>query len=130
MEEPSVAESRAVLLVEDDQELRTLFATLLEMEGLSVLQAERGDEAVTMLRLHGDRIGVVITDLSVPVLGGQNLLRSLRAVTPSVTLICTSGRTDETTRREALDAGADEFIPKPFQPPEMIARIKTRLASA
>ena len=127
MEGPPVGERRTVLLVEDDHELRTLFAVLLEMEGVTVIQASRGDEAVATLRRHADSIGLVLTDLSVPVLSGENLLRSLRATVPTVPLMCTSGRTDERTRQEALAAGADEFIPKPFQPPEMIALIKTRL---
>ena len=125
-----MGERQTVLLVEDDRELRTLFAMLLEIEGLRVIQAERGDEAVTMLSTHGDRIGVVFTDLGVPALAGQDLLRSLRAALPLVKLMCTSGRGDDVTRQEALAAGADEFIPKPFQPPEMIARIKSWLESA
>ena len=119
-----------VLLVEDDRELRSLFALLMELQGLSVIQAERGDEAVETLREQADRIGVVVADFGVPVLSGQELLRSIRAARPAIRLLCTSGRGDEQTRQDALAAGADDFVPKPFQPPEMIARIKACLESA
>ena len=69
----------AVLLIEDEEELRTLFAMLLEMEHFTVYQAPDGVRALELLDEHGETIRVVLSDLSLPRLGGTELISMIRS---------------------------------------------------
>jgi CheY-like chemotaxis protein len=115
---------RAVLLIEDEEELRSLFAMLLEMEKLTVYQAPDGVRALELLELHGDSIRLVISDLSLPRLGGTELLSRIRLMKPDVKLIGTSGLGEEELPEKVIAAGANAFIPKPFHPQDAIKKVK------
>lgn len=120
----------AVLLIEDEEELRTLFAMLLEMERFTVYQAPDGVRALELLDAHGDEIRLVISDLSLPRLGGTNLLGKIRSRRPAVKLIGTSGLGEEDIQARVLAAGADAFLPKPFHPQEAIKKVKEVLGES
>jgi two-component system cell cycle sensor histidine kinase/response regulator CckA len=114
----------AVLLIEDEEELRTLFAMLLEMEHFTVYQAPDGLRALELLEAHGDAIRLVISDLSLPRLGGTELISKIRSRRPTVKLIGTSGLGEEGIPEQVLAAGANAFLPKPFHPQEAIKKVK------
>jgi DNA-binding response OmpR family regulator len=103
-----------VLVVEDDNELRTLFSLLLESEGFTVYQADDGQVALDVLAAHPGGIQMVITDLGLPGIGGVDLIKKVRSVDAHVRIIGTSGYGAKNVREMVLAAGADEFFPKPF----------------
>ncbi len=118
---------RGVLIVEDEEELRTLFAVLLEMENFTVYQAEDGQAGLDMLKAHQDDIALMITDLGMPNIGGVELITKARAINPSVKIMATSGMTGREIEEAVRLAGADAFLPKPFSPLEAIRKLKALL---
>jgi len=121
------ARDGSVLIVEDEQELRSLFALLLEMEGFTVYQANDGKQGLEVLKAHAGDIGLLITDLNLPKLAGVDLIGHARTLNPAVKIVGTSGMGGSTVRDMVLKAGADEFLPKPFQPQDAIRRLKAIL---
>jgi DNA-binding response OmpR family regulator len=119
--------SRGVLIVEDEPELRSLFALLLEMENLIVFQANDGQSGLEALQRHRDSIDLVITDLGLPQLGGIELISRVRSIKPSLKIIGTSGLSGGDMEEMVRAAGADAFIPKPFTPHEAIKKVKEML---
>ena len=124
----TVRRQRGVLVVEDDSSLRTLFGVLLEAEGFRVFEAVDGQAGLDTLTAHAGDIGVVITDLGLPRVGGVELIARVRAGHPEVRIIGTSGFGANNVRAMVIAAGADEFYPKPFSLPEVIAKVKSYAA--
>ena len=126
----STPKSGSVLIVEDEQELRKLFAMLLEIEGFVVHQADDGKQGLELMKAHAGDIGLLITDLNLPKLAGVDLINQARKLNPSVKIVGTSGMDGNTVREMVLKAGADDFLPKPFQPQEAIRKLKALLGQA
>jgi DNA-binding NtrC family response regulator len=104
-----------ILVVEDEEQVRTLIVRLLEKRGYSVASAENGRLALEAARRDFDSISLVITDMIMPEMGGQALLEVLRKERPALPVICMTGYSreelaDSETMRDA------EFIEKPFTP--------------
>ncbi len=118
---------KGVLIVEDEQELRQLFAILLEMEGFSVLQADDGKQGLELLEKHAAEVGLLITDLNLPRVAGMDLIARARLLNPSIKIVGTSGMSGKTVHDMVIKAGADDFIAKPFKPSEAIAKLKAML---
>jgi DNA-binding response OmpR family regulator len=116
-----------VLIVEDEEELRNLFAILLEMDGFTVFQANDGREGLEMLQEHAQEISLLITDLNLPRIGGVDLISKARALNPTIKIVGTSGMSGEAVRLMVMKAGADDFLPKPFQPQEAINKLRAIL---
>jgi two-component system KDP operon response regulator KdpE len=114
----------AVLLIEDDRLLRRTVRASLHSWDFDVLEAESGEEALTMLSTG--RPDLVILDLSLPGIDGIETLRHLRSFTPVPVLVLTvrDGLNDKVT---ALEAGADDYMVKPFEPEELLARARAHL---
>jgi DNA-binding response OmpR family regulator len=121
------AAGNAVLLVEDEEELRSLFAVLLEMDSIKVFQAEDGEQALQVFNEHREEIALLITDLGLPNVGGVDLIARLRTLKPSLRILGTSGLSADEVRDMVITAGADDFIPKPFSPQEAIEKVRTYL---
>jgi two-component system phosphate regulon response regulator PhoB len=119
-----------VLVVDDDEAVRTLASWQLESDGFAVAQAGDGDEALSAI--DTDRPDLVVLDLSMPGLGGLDVLRRVRrtAVTEALPVIVLSGRSGETDRIVGLDLGADDYLVKPFSPGELAARVRSVLRRA
>ncbi|HEY0937655.1 MAG TPA: response regulator, partial [Trebonia sp.] len=124
---PDVACSR-VLVVDDDQRVRTVVAWQLEADGFAVTEA--GDGAAALAQIEQDRPDLVVLDLSLPGVGGLDVLRRVReaegAAAP-LPVIVLSGRSGETDRIIGLDLGADDYLVKPFSPGELAARVRSLL---
>ncbi len=117
----------AILLVEDELEFRRLFALLLEAEGLEVLQAADGREALRVLEEHGQEIHLVVTDMNLPGADGTLIVSRARTAAPDAKILAMSGYGGSDMRRAAAEAGADEFMNKPFDPPGAVKAVKRLL---
>ena len=113
-----------LLIIDDDPELRGLLATYLSNEGFAVEQADNGESGLQQA-LSGDYAAIVL-DIMLPGLNGIELLKQLRrqADTPVVML---TARGDDLERIIGLELGADDYLPKPCNPRELLARIKAVL---
>jgi two-component system, OmpR family, phosphate regulon response regulator PhoB len=119
-----------VLVVDDDEAVRTLASWQLESDGFTVAQAGDGDEALAAIGT--ERPDLVVLDLTMPGLGGLDVLRRVRgaATTERLPIIVLSGRSGETDRIVGLDLGADDYLVKPFSPGELAARVRSVLRRA
>jgi len=116
--------SETILLVEDEEMLLDLLVTLLESKGYRVLRAGDGIEALEVLLENKDTIELVVTDLGLPKLGGWELVKKIRALDPGVNMIVASGYFDPDARTEAVKAGANVFVQKPYIPTEVLKKIR------
>ena len=96
---------------------------LLTAHGYQVLTAANGSEAVALYREHQVRISVVMTDMMMPVMDGEAMIRALRAVDPKVTVIAVSGLGNEQVL-ELGDAERISFLSKPYTPDKLLALLK------
>lgn len=117
----------AVLLVEDEAELRNLFAMLLQLENIPVFEAADGEKGLEVFRQHPEEIELLITDLGLPNMGGVDLISALRSLKPSLRILGTSGLSSAEVQDMVISAGADDFIPKPFHPREALERVRKLL---
>ena len=120
-----------ILLADDDAVLRHLATVVLESGGYRVKQARDGEEALAMLD-GGDDFALVITDLHMPGMSGDALVRALRGKvqTAMLPVIVLTGSDEQDREVEIMDAGADDYIRKPIDPPRFIARVKAALRRA
>jgi two-component system KDP operon response regulator KdpE len=113
-----------VLIVEDDAELCSVLRTLLESHGYRVVDAQTGKRGVIEARSH--RPDLVICDLGLPDMDGASVIRDIRGYS-TVPILVLSARTMEAEKIQALDAGADDYVTKPFSAPELLARVRASL---
>ncbi|CAM3371033.1 response regulator [Corallococcus sp. ZKHCc1 1396] len=120
------AKAPRILVVEDDAEIRAFIADILA-PSYRVLEAANGEEGVR--RAMEDRPDLVVSDVMMPVLSGLNLLVQLRAHAQTVDLpvILLTARQEVSAKVEALGAGANDYLGKPFSPRELLARVETQL---
>ncbi|HEY3523626.1 MAG TPA: HD domain-containing phosphohydrolase [Candidatus Limnocylindrales bacterium] len=117
----------AILVVEDDASNRALLGYILRREGYLVLHAEDGLSGLEAVR--SERPDLVLLDVGLPLMDGFEVTRRIREDRRDATLpvLLLTGRTSTTDVVQGLDAGADDFITKPFAEPELVARIRTAL---
>lgn len=113
-----------ILIVEDESNIRRFVRIALEKEGLAVLEAESGSRA--RMEAATRKPDLIIVDLGLPDEDGKDLIREVRAWSSSPILVL-SAREREGEKVEALDAGADDYLVKPFGVPELVARIRALL---
>jgi two-component system KDP operon response regulator KdpE len=117
----------SVLVVEDEPEIRRFLRTSLGAEGYRVVEAETGERGVIDAGTHKPDLAIV--DLGLPDLDGVEVIRRIRAWSP-MPIIVLSARAREHAKIDALDAGADDYVTKPFGIGELIARIRVALRHA
>lgn len=113
-----------VILVEDDSQIRRFVASALNDENFQVFCAETGKQG--LIEISTRKPDVVILDLGLPDMDGLEVIRETRAWS-NIPIIVLSARTQETEKVAALDAGADDFLSKPFGTPELLARVRAQL---
>lgn len=118
---------RTVLVVDDDEASRTLLTATLESDGFEAVEAGSGDEALRLLA--GGTFDAVLLDRSMPGMDGNEVLDWIRRspTTARLPVIMVTGRDDVADRVEGLESGADDYIVKPFEPDELMARLRTQL---
>ena len=113
-----------ILLVDDDVQLCKLLAERLAGEGFTMETLHDGPRGLE--RALSTKYALVVLDLMLPGMGGLDVLRRLRKVSPVPVLILTA-RGEDADRIRGLEMGADDYVPKPFNPRELIARIRAIL---
>ena len=113
-----------ILLVDDDVELTNLLAELLSLEGFDIHVVHNGQEALTELELQ--TYDIILLDIMMPVLNGIETLKQFRQKLTTPVLML-SARDDDIDRVLGLELGADDYLPKPFNDRELVARIKAIL---
>jgi len=116
--------SRAVLIVEDEPQLRRVLRTLLELEQFRVIESENAERGVLEARSH--KPDLLIVDLGLPDRDGMSVIQEVRRWS-RVPIVVLSARTDESAIVAALDAGADDYVTKPFGARELLARLQVAL---
>jgi two-component system KDP operon response regulator KdpE len=113
-----------VLIVEDDAGIRGVLRMLIESQQYRAVEAETAARGVIEARNH--RPDLVIVDLGLPDRDGLSMIRDIRSFSATPILVL-SARTMETDKIAALDAGADDYVAKPFSAPEFLARVRAAL---
>lgn len=113
-----------ILIVDDEPQIRRIMRTTLIGEGYEVDDAKTGEEALEKVR--GFRPDLVLLDMNMPGMGGLAACRVIRSET-TIGVIMLTVRNSEEDKVAALDAGADDYITKPFGTPELLARIRAAL---
>ena len=116
-----------VLVIEDDKSIRNFMKTILEANNYEVIMAVNGAEAYSMITSQCP--DVVILDLGLPDMDGMTILKNVRQWS-SMPVLVVSARTHEKDKVAALDAGADDYITKPFGTSELLARVRTAIRHA
>jgi DNA-binding response OmpR family regulator len=119
--------SDRILVVEDEQSIRTIVEYALRDAGFSVLTAARGDEALDVV--HRDAVDLVVLDLMLPGLDGLEVCKRIRAER-NIPIIMLSARGEELDKVLGLELGADDYVTKPFSPRELVSRVKANLRRA
>lgn len=118
----SAKSERTVLLVEDDPALALGLTDALEFEGFRAVHARLGKEGVA--RFQELRPDCVILDLTLPDMNGYQVCEQIRKTDPIVPIIMLTARSQESDKIRGLDAGADDYVTKPFSVGELVARIR------
>ena len=118
-----------ILIVDDDREIRTLLADYLDSNGYSTVTAADGNAMATAL--EANKIDLIVLDLNLPGDDGLTLCRNLRANGVCTTpILMLTAKNEETDRILGLEMGADDYLSKPFEPRELLARIRSVLRRA
>ena len=113
-----------ILVVDDDPQIRRVMRSALTKQNYFVADARSGEEALDLVRR--DRFDLIVLDRNMPGMGGLDACRQIRS-TSDVGIIMLTVRKAEADKIEALDAGADDYVTKPFSMPELLARIRANL---
>ncbi|HVP18640.1 MAG TPA: diguanylate cyclase [Spirochaetia bacterium] len=124
---PGHLESAKVLVVDDDPEIVLVFSSVLREQGYEVLASSNGAEAISLARR--DTPDIILLDVHVPGLDGYETTRRLKidSDTRAIPIILVTGFDDPASKLKGLEAGADEFLPKPVDRAELLVRIRTML---
>ena len=122
-----MTEHTKVLVVDDETQITRVLRTSLSVQGYDVRTANDGEMAMEIMKDWSPHL--IITDLSMPNVNGVQLCRRVRA-TSEVPIIVLSVRNQEAQKIEALDAGADDYVTKPFSMNELLARVRANLRRA
>jgi DNA-binding response OmpR family regulator len=117
----------SILLVEDDDGIADGLVRVLDAQGYPVRRLDRGGLAVEHA---GDDVGLVVLDLGLPDIDGIEVCRRLRAARPELAILILSARDQELDVVAGLDAGADDYLVKPFRLSEMLARVRAHMRRA
>ena len=120
--------SARVLIVEDDPVILRLLEVNFELEGYDVLLAHDGAEGIALARQ--ERPDLVISDIMMPNVSGIELVEALKAdeATAAIPIILLSAKAQTADVRAGLEAGADDYVTKPFEPLELVDRVQALLA--
>ena len=113
---------KKVLILEDEENIRSFVGINLQRAGYEAIEAANGQQALDCLREHPD-VGVAILDIMLPDMDGFEVCRRIRATSKQIGIIMLTARTQEMDKITGLMTGADDYVTKPFSPAELTARI-------
>jgi DNA-binding response OmpR family regulator len=123
--EPPPANSERILVIEDDRGVQKALKRLFESEGFTVDVAGNGATGLEMFRASAP--AVVMLDLRLPGMPGQDVCREVSQAAPSVPIIILSAKTEVMDKVLLLELGAHDYVTKPFSPRELLARVRTAM---
>jgi two-component system KDP operon response regulator KdpE len=112
-----------ILLTDDDPDLRRVLRRTLDALGFDVAESSNGEQAVR--EVEARQFDAVLMDVNMPGAGGIHACRQIRKLAPRLQILMLTVRDSEAEKIEALDAGADDYITKPFSIPELAARLRS-----
>jgi len=119
-----------VLMIEDDERLAGMVAAYLAPHGFEVRHAATAQAGLAMLQRHGDDVALVLLDLMLPDADGLDVCRQIRALAAplrALPIVMLTAKGDPFDRVVGLEIGADDYLPKPFEPRELLARLRAVL---
>jgi two-component system KDP operon response regulator KdpE len=119
------SEQGTLLIVDDERSIRLSLRTILSSLGFVIIEAARGEEAVALARTA--KFDAVLLDINMPGMSGVEVCRVMRKYSPMLPIVILTVRGSEDHKVEALDAGADDYITKPFLLRELIARLRAAM---
>ena len=119
-----------ILLVEDEEAVRSFAARALRMRGYNVLEASGGEEALEIVKRDDTKIDLIITDVVMPNMDGPTMVRHVKQLKPNLAVIFMSGYAEEAFRRNDQNSEGIHFLPKPFGLKQLAAKVKEVLAGA
>ncbi|KAB7704487.1 response regulator [Bacillus aerolatus] len=117
--------SHSILIVEDDEKIARVIQLELEYEGYEVSVAHTGRDGLSMI--EDKEIDLVILDVMIPELNGMEVLRRVRHISNEIVIIMLTARSSVYDKVSGLDLGANDYMTKPFEIEELLARIRTNL---
>lgn len=123
MKKPTISGEGTILVVDDDSSTRRALRVILSDMGYTVIEASRGEEALSLVRVTW--VDAVLLDLDMPGMGGVEACKSIRRVITRLPILMLSIVDDEDDMVTAFDAGADDYITKPFQLRMLTARLRS-----
>ncbi len=119
-----------ILLVEDEEAVRSFAARALRMRGYNVLEASGGEEALEIVKSEAHTIHLIITDVVMPSMDGPTMVRHVKQLKPDLRVIFMSGYAEEAFRRNDQSSEDIHFLPKPFGLKQLAAKVKAVLSAA
>ncbi|MEB2301720.1 response regulator transcription factor [Lysinibacillus xylanilyticus] len=113
-----------ILIVDDEKEIRNLIAIYLKNEGYDILEASNGEEGLSLLKKH--KVHLIVLDIMMPNVDGIEMCMKVREIA-EMPIIMLSAKSQDMDKIVGLSLGADDYVTKPFNPLELIARIKSQL---
>jgi CheY-like chemotaxis protein len=125
-----MADSKTVLLVEDNEDNRTVYRTILEHFGYQVIEAKNGEDGIRMAR--EEKPDLILMDISIPVVDGWEATRILKSEEPtaSIPIIALTAHALATDRAKAVEVGCDGYLAKPCEPRRVVAEVERFIGSA
>ena len=117
---------KKILIAEDDQSISRLIAYKFEKEDYQTKVIEEGDKVLAEIK--ADNYDALVLDLMLPVLDGMQVLKKIREENTWLPVLVLSAKSQEEDILKGLNAGADEYLTKPFRPDELLLRLKKMLA--
>lgn len=115
-----------ILIVDDDPHIRKLVGVILSEEGFSILEAQDGKEALTLI--ESEKLSLIILDIMLPNMDGWELCETIRTYySDSLPILMLTAKGETAQKVKGFDLGADDYLVKPFHPTELVARIKALL---
>jgi len=116
--------AETLLVVEDEEGVRTLVRDYLQMNGYTVLEADRGDEALRIACEHSGEISLMITDVIMPGMNGRELAERMLILRPAMKVLYMSGYAETAVYRNGTLAPGAPFLQKPFGPPDLGQKVR------
>ena len=116
--------NETILIVDDEKEIRNLISIYLKNEGFHVLEACDGEEGLQLVKMH--KVHLIVLDLMMPKVDGIKMCMKVREIA-EMPIIMLTAKSQDMDKISGLTIGADDYVTKPFNPLELIARIKSQL---
>ena len=120
----------SILVVDDELRMRKLIKDFLKQKNYNILEANDGEEALSVFQENQERIQLVLLDVMMPKLDGWSVLRQIRQMDKKIPVIMLTARAEEQDELFGFELGADEYISKPFSPKILVARVEAILKRA